>query len=103
MKRAKQTVIALALSWDGARLPTRALPPKARAFLAGHAAPPSQKVAQLFRDNQINEIRICWVPRLKGGNDVLSDPSPSAAGKRISFKPAKTIPFGDILGVVYRR
>lgn len=99
--------VALALTWDGARWPARTLPPKARAFLAGKSrasAPPSaRKVAQLFAADQIKEIRICWVPRLKGGNDVLAEPFPTPAGLRLGFQPVKTIPFGDILGVIYRR
>jgi hypothetical protein len=98
----KQSV-SLALTWDGARWPIRRLPPKARAFLASTAAPSVLNVAQLFKDDQITELRICWIPCLKGGNDVLSAPFPVPEGRKIDFKPISTIPFGDILGVVYRR
>jgi hypothetical protein len=108
-KRAKppstrNETIALALTWDGARWPIRTLPPKARAFLASSvAAPSAQEVAQLFQDGQVTELRICWVPRLKGGDNVLSEPFPAPAGVRIAFKPSKIIPFGDVLGVIYKR
>jgi hypothetical protein len=101
------SVIALALTWDGARWPARTLPPKARAFLAGklqNAFSPSRKsLAELFANDQIREIRICWVPCLKGGGEVLSEPFPAPAGKRIGFQTVKTVRVGDILGVIYRR
>ncbi len=85
MKRS--AVIALALTWDGARWPMHSLPPKARAFLAAAG----------------KDLRICWLPRLKGGNDVLSQPFQTPTGRRIQYKAVRTTPFGDILGVVYRR
>jgi hypothetical protein len=104
------SVIALALTWDGARRPARTLPPKARAFLKvksgkspGNAIPSARKMAELFADDQVREIRICWVPRLQGGGAVLSEPFQTPAGMRISFQSAKTVRFGDILGVIYRR
>jgi len=112
MKRPAQKVLAkgvigLALTWDGARWPTRTLPPKARAFLPEGARnarlPSSKEVTRLFSDNRVKEIRICWVPRLKGGEAVLSDPFITASGKRIGFHAARTVHFGDILGVIYRR
>jgi hypothetical protein len=115
MKRAgKKTstsrVIALALTWDGARWPVRTLPPKARAFLKvksgkspGVAIPSVRKIAELFAGDEVSEIRICWVPRLKGGSAVLSEPFQTPAGKRIGFQTLKTARFGDILGVIYRR
>jgi hypothetical protein len=100
-------VIALALTWDGARWPTRTLPPKARDFLSGKLrdARPShcKKLAKLFADNQVREIRVCWVPRLKGGSAVLSEPFQTPAGIRIGFQSVKTVRFGDVLGVIYRR
>lgn len=100
-------VIALALTWDGARWPVRTLPPKARAFLADKSrkvdAPSTRDMAKLFADDQVREIRVCWVPRLKGGNEVLSEPFPTPAGMRMKFRAARTTRFGDILGVVYRR
>jgi hypothetical protein len=101
----KGSVIALALTWDGARRPARALPPKARAFLAGRSGkiPSARKLAKLFADDQVREIRVCWVPRLKGGGAVLSEPFPTATGMRLAFRSTKTVRFGDILGVVYRR
>ena len=99
----KGSVIALALTWDGARWPARTLPPKARAFLAGPAVPSARKMAELFADDQVREIRVCWVPRLKGGSAVLSEPFQTPAGTRIGFQSVKTVRFGDILGVIYRR
>jgi hypothetical protein len=99
--------IALALTWDGARWPVRTLPPKARAFLAGpsggSAVPSLQETAAWLADGLVKEIRICWVPALKGGDDVLSDPFQTATGMRIPFRASKTVLFGDILGVVYLR
>jgi len=100
-------VIALAMTWDGARHPTRSLPSKARAFLAGksHEAtvPSRANVAALFAADHVKEIRVCWVPKLRGGDDVLSEPFPAASGKRLCFQTARTTRFGDVLGVVYRR
>jgi len=101
----KDSVIALALTWDGARWPIRTLPPKARAFLSGRSGkiPSARKVAELFADDRVREIRVCWVPRLKGGNEVLSEPFQTATGTRLAFRSTKTVRFGDILGVIYRR
>jgi len=98
-------VVALALTWDGARWPARTLPPKARAFLADQFGkiPSAQKTTKLLAGDQIREIRICWVPRLKGGDEVLSEPFQTPAGKRISYQSVKSVRFGDILGVIYRR
>jgi hypothetical protein len=107
MKLPGAKVIALALTWDGARWPIRTLPPKARAFLAKPApsapVPSTRIMAELLRDDQVAELRICWVPRLKGGRDVLSDPFQTATGRRLGFKATRTVVIGDILGVVYRR
>ena len=58
---------------------------------------------QLFSQDEVNEIRICWVPRLKGGGDTLTEPFPAVDGKRLPFTVVKTTPFGDVLGVIYRR
>jgi hypothetical protein len=103
----KPQVIALALTWDGARCPVRTLPPKARAFLAGKfrltPTPSPAKLGKLFAADQVNEIRVCFVPRLKGGADVLSAPFPPLHGKRLAFIPTKRARFGDILAVIYRR
>jgi hypothetical protein len=107
MKKPVSRVIAVALTWDGARWPVRTLSPNARAFLSGKSnqvlAPSRRKISRLFADDQVKEIRVCWVPRLKGGVDVLSDPFQAFDGKRLVFRPTKTIRFGDILGVIYRR
>jgi hypothetical protein len=101
------SVLALALTWDGARWPVRTLPSAARAFLKGKlppdAVPSARKMAQLFARDQVRELRICWVPRLKGGNTVLSYPFQTPAGTRIAFQSVKTLRLGDILGVIYRR
>ncbi len=100
-------VIALALTWDGARWPVRTLPPPARAFLTGPSrkvpVPPARSLRKLFASDQVKEIRVCWVPRLKGGDPVLSEPFQTAAGMRLAFRSVGTRRFGDILGVVYRR
>jgi hypothetical protein len=97
--------IALALTWDGARWPVSSLPLKARAFLATRSRkiPSATKMATLLAADELKEIRICWVPRLKGGHDVLSGPFSTTSGKRLTYKATRTAQFGDILGVVYRR
>ncbi|MCE0524150.1 MAG: hypothetical protein LV480_14690 [Methylacidiphilales bacterium] len=99
------SVVALALTWDGARWPVRTLPPKARAFLAGDSrgVPSRRKLAGLLADERVWEIRVCWVPRLKGGGDVLSEPFSTREGARLLFRAAKTVRFGDVLGVIYQR
>lgn len=107
-KAARQDgVIALALTWDGARWPRRSLPKEARTFLAGKspkmAVPPADASADLFAHDRVKEIRVCWVPRLQGGPDVLSAPFATSTGKRLAFAPTRTVSFGDVLGVVYRR
>lgn len=112
MKRRGKTIsggrtVALALTWDGARWPARALPPKARAFLTGKLrndptlSPP--RMSRLFADDQVKEMRICWVPRFKGGKGTLSAPFATPTGKRMAFHAAKQVRLGEILGVVYRR
>jgi len=99
-------VIAAALAWDGARLPVRSLPPKARAFLRGKSddatLPSAKKAAELFSAEAVRELRICWVPQLRGG-EPITDIFPAPKGKRIPFHTVKAIRFGEILGVVYRR
>jgi hypothetical protein len=95
------THAAAALTWDGVRVPAHRLPVKARAFL-GKSTPPS-KLAALIAAQDLTELRICWVPRLKGGTDVLCPPFTTPNGKRIPFRLTRTVSFGDILGAVYRR
>ncbi len=104
MKSPAKQKIALALTWDGARWPTRSLPPKARAFLgaAGSALPSAKKAAALFAADAIDEIRVCWVPRLKGGDNVLADVFAAPEGRRVPFRAVRTMRFGDVLGVIYR-
>jgi len=100
-----ESVIALALTWDGARWPARTLPPKARNFLSvsSRKTRSAHKMAELFAHDALREIRICWVPRLKGGDAVLSEPFQSPFGTRLGFRSTKAVRFGDVLGVIYRR
>jgi len=97
--------LALALTWDGARWPVRSLPAKARAFLGAKSfrSPSRRDVAHFLAADAVGELRICWVPRLKGGDNVLADVFAAPRGKRVAFRVVKTVPFGDLLGVVYRR
>jgi hypothetical protein len=99
--------IALALTWDGSRWSVKALPPKARAFLNGKSQKLSvssaREMAKLFASDDVRECRICWVPRLKGGPDVLVAPFSTPNRKRMAFQVSKLIHFGDILGVVYQK
>jgi|HubBroStandDraft_1064217.scaffolds.fasta_scaffold346653_2 hypothetical protein len=111
MKRApirkNRRVIAVALTWDGARWPIRSLPPKVRAFLGDSARKSGSfrigDPARLFARDDIHEIRVCWVPRLKGGDDVLAAPFPAPGNKRIAFQAVRRVRLGDYFGVVYRR
>jgi hypothetical protein len=106
MKKTKAASrVALALTWDGTRWPVRSLPPMARAFLKASPAqaPARRSIAALAAAKAIREIRICWVPCLKGGDDTLADPFVSSSGKRVAFRAMRTMSFGDVLGVVYRR
>jgi hypothetical protein len=57
----------------------------------------------LLAGEAVAELRICWVPRLKGGDNVLADVFPAPKGRRVAFRAVKTIALGDVLGVVYRR
>jgi hypothetical protein len=96
--------VAVALTWDGARWPARSLPPKARAFLAakGYTTFSARAMAKLFASGKIGEMRICWVPRLKGGENVLAGFFFAPKGRRVPFRAKKLTSFGDVLGVVYR-
>jgi hypothetical protein len=91
---------AAALTWDGARWPAHRLPAKARAFLGKPTAP--AKLAALLAEKTPHELRICWVPRLKGGSETLSPPFPAPHEKRIPYRLIRTTAFGTILGAVYR-
>jgi hypothetical protein len=115
MKREAQTrksfksarrIVSAALTWDGARWPVRTLPPKCRAFLAGSARKPASRakdtLARLFARDDVDEIRICWVPRLKGGDDVLAAPFPAPGNERLHFQFVRQVRLGDNLGVVYQ-
>lgn len=104
MSRATPAKIALALTWDGARWPVASLPPKARAFLGakGYATPTRRAAARLLAADEIREMRICWVPRLKGGDNVLAEIFDAPKGRRVPFRVGKMARFGDVLGVVYR-
>lgn len=95
------TRASAALSWDGARLPPAKLPVKARAFLGEIIS--AKKFAALLTKSGPLELRICWVPRLRGGTDLLVPPFATRDGRRVCFRLVRTIPFGSILGAVYRR
>jgi hypothetical protein len=98
--------IALALTWDGARWPTAKLSRQAQAFLGkGHLSPirSRREITKFLGKNQVVEIRICWVPSLRGGDQVLSDPFVISSGKRLGFRVAKMRSFENVLGVIYRR
>lgn len=104
---APNRVVALALTWDGARWPVKKLPPKAQAFLVGRSkalpVPAAKELSKLFADDAIREIRICWVPRLRGGEEVLAAPFAVPGNKRLGFTVARITLLGDILGVIYRK
>ena len=101
----KAAKIAVALTWDGARYSTASLPAKAKTWLRarGYVLPTRRAAAALLADNAVTEMRICWVPRLKGGDNVLADPFAAQDGRRVTFRAAKTVRFGEALGVIYRR
>ncbi|MDB4793587.1 hypothetical protein OAG63_00980 [Methylacidiphilales bacterium] len=105
--RSNKRTVALALTWDGARWPLGKLPPKARAFLTGKSKisppPTARELSRFFAEDEISEMRICWVPRLKGGKDVLTEPFAPPEGKRLGFAIVRITSLGDILGVIYRR
>jgi len=93
--------VAAALTWDGARCPAKRLPAKTRAFLG--PITPAKRLAGILAASAAIELRICWVPVLRGGDKVLSPPFTTIDGKRIPFRLTRTVAFGDVLGVVYRR
>lgn len=98
----KRPFLAQALTWDGARWPVRSLPPAARKFLSGGFSAHPKKVAELFQAGEVHEVRICWVPALRGGEETMNLPFAVPGGKRISFQVKKMVSFGDVLGVIYR-
>lgn len=98
--------ISLALTWDGSRCPRVKLSRAARAFLKGTESPrrkTSTALAAIFAGNGIQELRICWVPRLQGGDATLCVPFPTPHGLRMAFRIRSMVLLGDSLGVVYRR
>ena len=103
MKRAAKEVVALAMTWDGARVSQRGLPAKAKAFLGGGSAPTPKRMAELLAEGGVKEIRVCWVPRLSGGGETLAVPFDTGDGKRVGFRMVRKVALGECLGVVYRR
>jgi hypothetical protein len=97
--------LALALTWDGVRWPKRSLSAEARTFLGAGSKniPNHTELASLFREDQVKEIRVCWVPRLRGGEETLAAPFRTKDGLRLNFRVARTTQLGDLLGVVYER
>ncbi len=92
--------VALALGWDGTRLPEARLPAAARKFLgSAKELAPGELAA---RRDEIAELRICWVPRLTGGAATLADSFIPMAGRRVPFRAVRKVRLGDCLGVVYR-
>ena len=81
------------------------LPPKARAFLGakGFSSPTRREAARLLAADAVGEIRLCWVPKLKGGDDVLAEIFAAPKNKRVPFRAVRMAQFGDVLGVVYKR
>jgi hypothetical protein len=105
-QKARGLAVALALAWDGSLLSFRQLPPQAQAFLNAGAGkcPSARKMARLFRDDAVRELRICWVPRLGGKTGTLADPFLTQSGHRLAFRAIETKHLdGDCHGVVYRR
>jgi hypothetical protein len=108
MTRAKKVAtssIAVALTWDGSRGSLRAVPRAARAFLGLRAEknPGPKILAERLAGGQIGELRICWLPRLQGGDAVLAAPFVTNDGLRLNFRAVQQRQFGDALVVVYRR
>jgi len=99
----KTRTLSVALTWDGARWPVRKLSPKARAFLGGKGSVSAGEMAEWAACDTVKEIRVCWVPQLAGGDDVLALPFVTPTAKRIPFRMVCMLPLGDALGVVYRR
>ena len=106
-RRRRGAKIALALTWDGARWPVRvAAAQSARAFLGGEGLARRLRGARwprLFAADACQaKMRICWVPRLKGGDNVLADPFVHRRMAGASLSRVEDDAFGDVLGVVYR-
>jgi hypothetical protein len=96
--------VGLALTWDGARWPVSRLPDKAQKFLASSTkAPATTQLSRLLVDDRVRELRICWVPRIKGGNTTLAMPFVIPGGKRLGFEETRRVQLGDCCGLIYRR
>ncbi len=95
------TRVAAALNWDGSRATARQLPVRARRFLG--PITPAARLAKTLARGEALELRICWVPQLQGGSDVLVPTFATPDGKRLAFHTVRTVPFGPVLGIVYRR
>ena len=100
-----EEVVGVALTWDGARWPRRSLSAEARKFLGEAEKETGDKAAlgKLFGGDRVKEIRVCWVPRLRGGDEVLAGPHQAPDGLRLNFRVVRARRMGDLLGVVYRR
>jgi riboflavin biosynthesis pyrimidine reductase len=83
----------------------RALPAGVRKFLrpSGVSAPSSAQVSRLLQNGELEEIRICWVPVLAGGDQVITLPFPTPRQMRINFRAVSLKQIGDILCAIYRR
>jgi hypothetical protein len=108
MIRAKKTSplrVAVALAWDGSRCPLRAVPRAARGFLGAKAkkCPGPAVLADGLNRGLIRELRVCWLPRLQGGEPVLAANFVTGDGRRLNFHAGARRRFGDALVVVYRR
>jgi hypothetical protein len=95
------TRAAAALTWDGVRFPATRLPARERAFLG--PITPARELAKWLDHGGPGELRLCWVPQLKGGPATLLPPFATPDGKRVAFRLVKTVQLGASLGVVYRR
>jgi hypothetical protein len=94
--------LGVALTWDGARWPRRALPDGAQRFLGGRS-PGLAELTRRMAADEVDEIRVCWVPRLKGGNETLNGPFVPGDGRRLKFQATNWRRFGEVLAVTYRR
>jgi hypothetical protein len=103
--RADGPVVALALTWDGVRVSLRNLPWAARKFLGPAAlrVPDAASLGALFAQDGVKEIRVCWVPRLEGGDRVMAAPFSAPRHRRLGFRRARLVTLGDVIGVIYRR
>ncbi len=100
----KKVSFSCALTWDGSRFDLTQLPGFARAYLMRSRWPilphtRMESVPELLESGRVEELKICWVPMLAGG-EPLGAPYPLQ--KRLAVRLAWQRTIGGHTLALYR-